>query len=248
MWSIAFSPDGKFIATSGADFKLFLWDAAEVMKPASFDFVVDPVGGRPPISADGTRISVTSDLSDGVIEQAFWDIPAKKRIIGFSDEPFRARAFSPDGVLLALGNGKGEIVFFNVASGAETGRFKAHSQEIISLAFSPDGRRLLSGSLDETVKIWDTESGGLIRELCRFERRVNTLGISPDGSTVFAAGLDRTAKLFDLETGEIIVDLGERRKPVLSVAFAPRGKTFAIGDADGIIEIRHISDGEPWTP
>lgn len=245
VWSIAFSPDGKFIATSGADFEVFLWDAAEVMKPASFDFVVDQVGGRPPISADGTKISVTSDLSDGVVEQAFWDIPAKKRIIGFSDERFRARAFSPDGALLALGNGKGEIVFFNVASGAETRRFKAHSQEIISLAFSPDGRRLLSGSSDETVKIWDTESTDLVRELCRFERPVSTLGISPDGSMVFAAGNDATAKLFDLETGKPIVDLGERRKPVLSVAFAPRGKTFAIGDANGLIEIRHTSDGEP---
>jgi WD40 repeat protein/serine/threonine protein kinase len=245
VWSVAFSPDGKFIATSGTDFNVFLWDTAEVMKTSSFDFWVGYIGGSSPISADRTKMAVTYDVSKDVVGQAIWNVPAKKRIVDFSkNEYFESRAFSPDGAILAMGNRKCEIVFWNVASGAEIMRFQAHDKRINSLAFSPDGRRLVSGSYDETVKIWNTENADLIRVLCRFKSAVSTLGISPDGSRVFAASLDATAKLFDLETGEIIADLGNLRKPILSVAFVPSGKTFATGDAGGVIEIRQTSDGK----
>jgi WD40 repeat protein len=244
-WSISFSPDGKFIATSATDFKVFLWDAAEVMKTSSFDVKAGYIGGSSPISADSTKMTVRYEIPIDAVEHMIWDVSAKKKITSYSNEHFESCAFSPDGAILAAGNRKGEIIFFNGASGAEIRRFKSHDEKINSLVFSPDGRRLVSGSYDKTVKIWNTENAGLVRELYKFESPVSCMGISPDGSTVFAAGLDTAAKLFDLETGETIADLGNRRKPVLSIAFAPGGKTFAIGDADGIIEIRHTSNGEP---
>lgn len=244
VWSIAFSPDGKFMATSATDWKVFLWDTVEVMKASSFDFIETENCGWSPISADGTKVAVTYQVSKNVFEKVIWDVLTKEKIVSFSNEAVESRAFSPDGAILATGNLKGEIVFWNSASGAEIRRFKAHDNWTSGLAFSPDGRRLVSGSYDNTVKIWNTEDVSLIRELCRFESRVSTLGISPDGRAVFVASLDRTAKLLNLETGETIVACGRRPKPILSVAFAPGGKTFAVGDSDGLIEIRQTSDGK----
>jgi eukaryotic-like serine/threonine-protein kinase len=243
-WSIAFSPDGKFIATSGTDFKAFLWDTAEVMKTSSFDFAFGTYIGWSAISADRTKVALTYNVLKGFSEQIVWDIAAKKKIVGFSNERIESGAFSRDGAILATGHPNGEIAFWNSVSGAEIRRFKAHDGAVNACAFSPDGNRLVSGSHDGAVKIWNIDEASLIRELCRFEGMVSTMGITPDGSTVFVASYNTTAKLFNPETGETIADFGKRRKPILSVAFAPDGKTFAIGDAGGVIEIRRISDGE----
>jgi WD40 repeat protein len=92
--------------------------------------------------------------------------------------------------------------------------------------------------------MWGVENSVGFRELCRFDSDITALGVSPDGGRVFVASLDMTAKLIDFETGNVIAEIGNKPKPFLSVAFTPDGQAFAVGDADGALQIRQTADAK----
>jgi hypothetical protein len=86
-----------------------------------------------------------------------WDLATGRALQRHPMRPgslIRALALSPDGKTLAAGD-SGTVVFWEVASGQERGRFTGHREWVWSLAFSPDGRLLASGSHDYTALVWD---------------------------------------------------------------------------------------------
>jgi WD40 repeat protein len=93
-------------------------------------------------------------------------------------------AFSPDGKLLATGEGKGKVRLWCPDTGRNLTTLSGHAYLIYSLAFSPDGKWLVSGSMDSTVstKVWEVATG---RERARIETRnlrsIHGVAFSPDG-------------------------------------------------------------------
>jgi WD40 repeat protein len=247
-WSIAFSRDGKFIATSGTDFRVFLFDASALLQPSSFAFPLNFGGGWSAISSDRSKVAmplmqVSEDARYPNV--TLWDVTSRHQVAEFLTEPTVAAAsFSPDGAILATGNGAGTISLWSSATGAEIRRFTAHDKQIVSIVFLPDGKRLISAGLDKTVRIWSVDNPVLFSELCHLDGDPSTLGVSSDGRRVLVASLDTSAKLIDFETGKVIADIGKFRKPFLSVTFAPDAQTFATGDSDGTIQIRQTADAK----
>jgi WD40 repeat protein/serine/threonine protein kinase len=246
-WSVAFSRNGKFIATSGTDFKVFLFDAAELLQPSSFAFALNFGGGWSAISPDRSKVVLPGPglSQDATYSQTLWDVKSKRQGAEFSTkEAVYTASFSPDGAIVATGGRAGTITLWNSATGAEIRHFADHDKYIVSVVFTPDGKRLISASHDQTVRVWNVENPVGFRELCHFDAEVSALEVSPDGHRVFVASLDTTAKLIDFETGRVIAAIGKLRKPFLSVAFAPDGQTFATGDSDGAIQIRQTADAK----
>jgi WD40 repeat protein len=226
VYSVAFSPDGKILASGSWDNTIKLWDVAtgrEVRTLKGHTNSVNSVAFSP----DG-KILASGSLDETI---KLWDVATGREIRTFSGHTASvwSVAFSPDGKLLASGSWDETIKLWDVATGEEIHTFKGHTDHVESVAFSPDGRTLASGSWDETIKLWDVATGKELRTLKGHTDYVRSVAFSPDGKLLASGSVDHTIKLWDVATGREIRTLSGHTDWVESVAFSPDGKTLASG-------------------
>ncbi len=165
-FALAFSPDGKFLATGHEDNRVCVRDASglTLRTLAGHEAPVRALAFGPPRPATGDSYGQASEtrqfLASGSADRTvrLWD-PQTGRCLGVLDrhwDTVYAVAFSPDGQTLATGSNDATIRIRDVATREELTLLRGHSAYVYSLAFSPDGRMLVSGSGDHTVRVWDT--------------------------------------------------------------------------------------------
>ena len=157
--SVAFSPDGTVLASSVYDGAPNLWNASTLAHIAT---LIDERAtrtnygvSRVSFSSDGTTLAVVHPQQ---IE--LWDVQTQERTTVFARRAdWEAEAstisFSPTGLTLAVGDGGGTVILWDVASQEPTATLEGHRDGVESLSFSPDGSTLASGSYDGTILMWD---------------------------------------------------------------------------------------------
>ena len=147
--SVAFSPDGKVLASSVRTGIVKLWDTETGTNISTLEGASGPVV----LSPDGKMLASTR----GAQEIKIWDLETQTAIMtlrGKAGAVFDL-TFSPDGTTLVSGNGYGTIKFWDVATGENIATLKGHTGIVFSVDFSSDGTILASGSQDGTVLLWD---------------------------------------------------------------------------------------------
>ncbi|MBW4606442.1 MAG: AAA-like domain-containing protein [Hassallia sp. WJT32-NPBG1] len=239
--SVAFSSDGKTVASGSWDRTIKIWDISTgklIRTLTGHSQVVSSVA----FSSDGK--TVASGSWDKTIK--IWDISIGKliRTLKGHSSYVNSVAFSSDGKTIAFGSRDKTIKIWDISTGKLIRTLTGHTESVSSVAFSSDGKTVASGSDDKTIKIWDISTGKLIRTLTGHSSLVWSVAFSSDGKTVAFGSGDNTIKIWDISTGKLIHTLTGHTESVRSVAFSSDGKTVASGSYDNTIKIWDISTGK----
>lgn len=249
---VAFSPDGRMLATSSNDDTIRLWDVATGQSRGS------PLNGHTgnvltvAFSPDGETLA-SAGAGNTIM---LWDVadgqPRGLPLTGHTSS-VSSIMFSPDGQTLAS-TGDRTVMLWDLTSNPPHGNaLTGHIEAVRSVAFSPNGHTLATGSNDGTVILWDVTTGEpLGPALTGHEDWVRSLAFSPDGRTLASAGEDGVIILRDIaDASSIIHTLHGHTNSVRSISFSPiiqestGSYILASGSTDGTIILWDTESGQP---
>jgi WD40 repeat protein len=232
VFAMAFSPDGKRLATAGSIAAVggphglpggivIVWDAQTgkiVHKSNKLSTAASSVAW----SKDGKRLAAGTNGAGGELPEAgevrVWDAETGKAMHKFAVKPSVEQgewasagdvAFAPDGNRVAA----------PVTAGSRS---------------APAG--LLIGDTGASVRVWDLTTGKATQPVKGLKASVGRVAFSPDGKRLATAGSDKIVRLWNVETGKELAALSNA-DAVAVIAFSPDGKFLAAGSKDGSVRI-----------
>jgi len=244
VWSVAWSPDGKMIASTSGDKTVQVWDAANGNLLYTYVGHTDSVYSVA-WSPDSKRIASAS--YDKTVQ--VWDA-----IDGYFPTTYAEHtgwvwsvAWSPDGKYIASGGGDKTVQVWDAITTDNLYVYSNHTGDIHDLAWSPDNRHIASASADQTVQIWDALSGSLLYTYRPYNTMPSTpwaVAWSPDGKRIASACDDRTVQVCDAANGDHrYTDYGHSDF-VYAVAWSSDGRHIASGSADKTVRIWDAATGD----
>lgn len=195
--SMAFSSDGKTLATCTTGSYLTLWEVASGKARKSLKAENECCPQDVKFSPDDKYLAwMTGENAVGLWD--YWQDKEPEKLVSKEDQCVISVSFSPCGTLLAAGNSDGNITLWNVADRTEIATMRGHQDFIYSLAFSPDGRTIASGSMDKTIRLWDVAKREHRATLKGHTDTVWSVAFHPDGTLLASGSADNTIGLWRL--------------------------------------------------
>ncbi len=234
--SVAFSPDGKHVATASSDKSVRIWSikaGKQIKKLTGHDSVVLDVVFSP----DGNRIAASGGFTDPTVK--IWDVTSGRELITLKGHAsgILCIAFSADGKRLLSGSADDSAKVWSTETGDCLLTLMGHADYIQCVQFSPDGKMLVTGSRDHLAKIWNAVDGAELHTLNLHTYWVNGVCFSKDGSRLVLAAGDGIISVWDAIEGRELQKLMEDTPcAVMDVAFAPNGDLLSV-DYRGTIKV-----------
>jgi WD40 repeat protein/serine/threonine protein kinase len=244
---LAFSPDGRWLATPSAEKDIKVWDVAARREVKALHGHGDLVM-RLAFSPDGQRLASTSEDTKVKV----WDTSTWQEVLTLAKhtKSVYGVAFSPDSRLLASAGKDDKVYVWDVATGDLLWDFPGKFINVrhVHVAFSPDGRFLASGSVDNTVMLWDVRTGEVVHSLSGHTEPIYSVAFSADGRLLASAGWDSKVTVWDVTKGREnftvqAVFLGSPWR----VEFSPDGRLLALADGGsaGFVKVYDATTGQP---
>jgi WD40 repeat protein/tRNA A-37 threonylcarbamoyl transferase component Bud32 len=234
VWSVAFAPDGRTLATGSDDTTVRFWDAATGREQRALTthdsvlLVAYSHSGKILISGGG----------DGVLR--VWDAGTWTELRELAHEKgnLRRAPISPDDRTVAVPNGTQGVELWDLEGRTVRRKLASNHGTLFAITFSPDGTTLATGDSSGHIRFWDVATGDEQASFRGDKLRVSALAFSPDGKTLASAGTgDNEIKLWEVATRRQTGTLADLESDPLNLAFSPDGRFLAAGSRSGVVKI-----------
>jgi WD40 repeat protein len=223
--TVAFSPDGKFIAAGLGEPKqsgtVTVWEVAGQKRcwlhqtGSGVSSVAFSPDGKTLAVAGFDGAALLLDAANGEVRRT---LPHPNQV--------RSIAFSPDGKLLATACDDKLIRIFNLADGKETATCTGHGERIYNLAFSSDSKLLLSSEADHGAKLWDAATGAEKKQFNQEGVWVDSVAFAGDGRWIVWGDNHGTLRIWNVETGALRARI-KNNVGVRQIAVSPTARLVA---------------------
>ena len=237
IWSLAISPNGKWIASgkNTGTIEFFNRQTGDIAKILDEHQNVT----RALVFIPQTNQLISGD-GDGNIK--VWNQnnnKLEKRLEGHSASIW-ALAISPDGKTLVSCSEDKSVGIWNLETGEKNAIIFSHDTVVYAVAFSPDSRVFASAGKDLVIKVWNANSRKLLQSLSGHQDTIRAIAISPNGKYLVSGSWDKTIKVWKLNTGELITTFTGHENRVVTVAIANDSDTVFSGSTDNTIKVWSI--------
>ncbi len=227
--SVAYSPDGKLIASSGSDGRTFVEDAAT---GRVVHVLVQPGSAGTGVAFSPNRKLVATSSDGGAI--GLWNATTGRRVTTLHG-PARGVlgiAFSPNGDTLAAANGDGTVALWDTVTERRRRVFHGDQGQVNAVAYNPAGTILASAGDDHRVILWNIENGRRLRTLSVGRGAVNSVAFAPAGAAVAVGDNEGVVAIWNASTGGRIASLRGDTSSVDAIAYNATGTMLASAGDD----------------
>ena len=227
---VAFSPDGRFVVSGGAETFTRLWNRTNGQQVATFvGLSLGTAAAR--FSPDGTQLLTTYGAP--LFSARLWNVQSgllEREFFGHSSWVMAA-VFSRDGQRIATCAQDGTARLWDATTATQIRAFSIPNSLMTSVAISSNGMMLASGSSDGSVRLWNTGNGNLLRTLALDAGQISSLEFSPATGDLLVAWIDGVLRTFDPTTGATKLASLIPQGFLLDAKFSPDGRFIL--DAEG---------------
>ena len=238
--SIAFSPDGRFLAQARTSPVITFWDLS-TREPAFTINAHGPTVERIAFSPNGRWLAAASRPT-GAIE--IWDVSDRRLVhsIGPGPNDRPSIAFTPDGSRLVYGAADRTVRIISLADFTESAPLTGHEAPIVFVASSSDSRYAASSDAQGVVILWDLEFQHPVGTLSGHSTWVSSVTFSPDGRLLATTCVDGTIKIWDTSRQSELTTLRGHTAWVNRALFTPDGRYLISGSDDGTARIWNVPE------